>query len=404
MTIGLDFDDTISNSSDTFVEYAKKYNRENGINYRINIDTLDQHKAFGWSTRQQKEFSNKYLKTILENVKPNKNAVEIINKLIDDGNKIIIITARCDDEVTDMEKLTKNWLSKYKIKYSELIVGSKSKEKICREKNIDVFIDDNINNCQEVYNELKIPTIIFSTRYNVSYNLPQIIRISKWDEIYPIINRIKLGVSHLQLNYIDVDDKKEFPNETDGMRYIHFYGGSKNYRAYLAPADMSRADFMKLYPDYIPEQNIPIYENNGIVVRADPKYPCPGFYIFALEETYRAFDLLDDMTFMRFSFILKKIKEGMRSRLNINYAHLLSNEKSDSYVNVHFWLVPVDGENSPDLLDFDVKKYLESFNPKEQIDKIISYNNILKEYIKEIDLVTLDNALTKQMQSFQSKR
>lgn len=205
-------------------------------------------------------------------------------------------------------------------------------------------------------------------------------------------------LSKKKLQYIDVDKREDFPPAPHGTRYIHFYGGTKNYRAYIAPEDISRADFMEQYPEYVPEQNIPIYENNGIVVRADPKYPCPGFYIFGLNKTYRAFDLLDDITFLRFSFILKKIKEGMRKELGLNYAHLLSNEKSDPFVNVHFWLVPVDGTESPDLLDFDVKEYLKSFKPSEQIEKILSYNNKLKEYIRKINLVQKDNELTKKLE------
>lgn len=200
-----------------------------------------------------------------------------------------------------------------------------------------------------------------------------------------------------QLKFIDVDNRKDFPPVPKGKRYIHFYGGTKNYRAYIAPENISRADFMEQYPEYIPEQNKPIYENNGIIVRADPKYPCPGFYIFGLNKTYRAFDLLDDITFIRFSFVLKKVKEGMRKELGLNYAHLLSNEKSDPFVNVHFWLVPVNGTTSPDLLDFDVKKYLNSFEPQNEIDKILRYNEILRKYLKKIDLINLDNNLMKKL-------
>lgn len=196
------------------------------------------------------------------------------------------------------------------------------------------------------------------------------------------------------LKYIDVEKREDLPPIPEKMRYIYFYGGTKNYRAYIAPEEISRADFMELYKEYVPEHNQPIYENDGIIVRADPKYPCPGFYIFALNKTYRAFDLLDDITFMRFCFILKKVKEAMRSELKINYAHLLSNEKSDPFVNVHFWLLPVNGETSPDLLDFDVKSYLKSFKPKDEINKILMYNQILKDYFNKIDLIAQDNKLT----------
>lgn len=200
-----------------------------------------------------------------------------------------------------------------------------------------------------------------------------------------------------QLQYIEADRREDFPPEPQGMRYIHFYGGTKNYISYIAPESISRADFMEQYPEYVPEQNKPIYENNGIIVRADPKYPCPGFYILSLNKTYRAFDLLDDITFLRFSFILKKTKEGMRKELGLNYAHLLSNEKSDPFVNVHFWLVPVEGTTSPDLLDFNVKEYLSSFNPKDEIDTILLYNNKLRDYFKRIDLVRQDNELTEKL-------
>lgn len=203
----------------------------------------------------------------------------------------------------------------------------------------------------------------------------------------------KIKNSKKELQYIDVDNRADFPPVPEGMRYIHFYGGKKNYRAYIAPEDISRADFMEQYPEYVPEQNRPIYENNGIIVRADPKYPCPGFYIFGLSKTYRAFDLLDDVTFLRYSFILKKAKEGMRKVLGLNYAHLLSNEKSDVFVNVHFWLVPVEGTISPDLLDFNVKEYLSSFKPKEEMDKILEYNEKMREYFEKINLVKLDNEL-----------
>ena len=205
------------------------------------------------------------------------------------------------------------------------------------------------------------------------------------------------------LEYIDVYKREDFPPEPEGMRFIHFYGGTKNYRAYVAPADLSRADFMEQYPEYVPEQNRPVYKNNGIIVRADPKYPCPGFYIFGLDKTYKAFDLLDDTTFLRFSFILKKAKEGMRKKLGINYTHLLSNEKSDTFINVHFWLVPVEGTTSPDLLDFDVKEYLSSFKPEEEMDKILEYNEKLRKYLKDIDLVKQDNKLTEKLNNIKFK-
>ena len=398
MVIGFDLDDTITNSSDTFVKYAKKYNAENNIDYRININELDCEKAFGWTKKQKEEFLNLYLEAILMESVPRENAVDVINRLYNCGNKIIIITARSNTEINNMYELTKTWLEKHRIKYNKLVINSKQKHQDCLNNNVSIFVDDNYTICENSYEKLKIPIFIFNTRYNMNYNNIRIKRIYNWNEMEELI----LGTNSNnktkeKLEYIDIDNRDELPPVPKGSRYIHFYGGTKNYRAYIAPESISRADFMEKYPEYIPEQNQPIYEHNGIIVRADPKFPCPGFYIFALNKTYRSFDLLDDITFIRFCFILKKIKEGMKSELKINYAHLLSNEKSDPFVNVHFWLVPVNGKTSPDLLDFDVKQYLKSFEPKKEVDKIIRYNNKLKEYIERIHLKELDDELANKL-------
>ena len=397
MTIGIDLDDTITNSSDIFLKYAKLYNKTKKIIHDIDSYELEQEKAFGWNDNNKNEFREKYLEIILNETLPRENCVNVINELHNAGHKIIIITARKDSELDNIKRITENWLAKYNISYDLLCIGSIDKEHECAINDVDLFIDDNYNNCFKVYKATLIPTLLYNTRYNrnIKY-INGIERVYDWLEIKMKIE--KLSKKKI-LEYIDIDDISELPKVPTGVRYVYFYGGTKNYRAYIAPNDMLRADFMEIYPEYIPIQNQPIYNNNGIIVRADPKYPCPGFYIFALDKTYRAFDLMDDVAFLRFSFILKKIKEGMRSELNINYAHLLSNEKSDPYVNVHFWLVPVDGDTSPDLLDFDVKKYLESFKPKEQIDRIISYNNILKKYIDKINLVKLDNSLMEKLKS-----
>lgn len=393
MRIGIDLDDTITNSSDVFIAYAQQYNDERLIEHKININELDQKLAFGWNSNDQIEFHKRYLKDILVNAQPNKNVIEVINDMHKKGNEIFIITARSCNELDDMKTITEDWLKTYNIEYSQLIIDCKEKDKICVEKKIDVFIDDNFETCKKVYERLKIPVFLYSTRYNIDKRLNGVFRVSNWEEISQ-----KKVISE-PLEFIDVDRKEEYPKIKTGYRYIHFYGGTKNYRAYIAPNELSRADFMETYPEYVPEQNQPIYENDGIIVRADPKYPCPGFYIFALNKTYRAFDLLDDNTFIRFCFILKKIKEGMRSELNINYAHLLSNEKSDPFVNVHFWLVPIDGTTSPDLLDFDVKEYLENFEPKAEIKKVLYYNERLREYIDKIKLVEQDNVLKETIQS-----
>lgn len=58
MRIGIDIDDTITNSCDKFVEYAKKYNKENNIQFDIDQTTLDPKKSYGWGKENTTDFLN----------------------------------------------------------------------------------------------------------------------------------------------------------------------------------------------------------------------------------------------------------------------------------------------------------------------------------------------------------
>ena len=80
MNIGIDIDDTITNSSDVFVKYAKIYNETKNINYEINKYEINKNKAFGWSKLNEIEFQKKYLEKILTEAKP-----------LDDSNNIFVI-------------------------------------------------------------------------------------------------------------------------------------------------------------------------------------------------------------------------------------------------------------------------------------------------------------------------
>ena len=60
MNIGFDIDDTITNSSEVFIKYAKEYNQKKNKFYSIKNDELDQTLAFGWNDIDKEEFRKKY--------------------------------------------------------------------------------------------------------------------------------------------------------------------------------------------------------------------------------------------------------------------------------------------------------------------------------------------------------
>lgn len=190
MRIGIDIDDTITYSSDTFLEYAKKYNKEKKIDFEINDNTLDVKLSYGWNDKNLKEFLSKYLTTVLENTDPKEDAIEIINRLKRDGNQIYFITARGYKEIDgDMYEVTKKWLDKHKFKYDQLIINSKVKLEECIKNKIDVFIDDSYSHCKSIKEELNIPVYLFKTRYNKDIDDKSIKKVNNWFEIYECLEK-----------------------------------------------------------------------------------------------------------------------------------------------------------------------------------------------------------------------
>jgi len=188
MNIGIDIDDTITNSSEVFVKYAIKYNKEKKINYPIDTTTLDQEKAFGWNNNNKKEFASLYLKKILREANPHQDVVKVIRKLKDSGHKIFFITARTDEEVLGVYDFTREWLLNNNIYFDKLIVNSVDKVNICKANHINVFIDDNYETCKNVFEELNIPVLMFQTKYNEIFSDFNFECVKNWEEILYKIN------------------------------------------------------------------------------------------------------------------------------------------------------------------------------------------------------------------------
>ena len=191
MRIGIDLDDTITKTDEILFKYAKIYNEEEKILFNINREEWNLTKAFGWNEENIKEFFSKYLKSIYEEAEIKENAKERINKLKDDGNEIIIITARDTKSLKEVHKVCKDWLINNKINVDKIVVDGEDKAQKCLENKIDIFIDDNICNCENGYNNLKIPVLLMKGGYNKDYQNPKIKRVYNWNEIYNEICKYK---------------------------------------------------------------------------------------------------------------------------------------------------------------------------------------------------------------------
>ena len=85
MNIGIDIDDTISNTFETFFPYMKKFvekdlNRTLDLNLNSKTDYYNVVEKYGISENEARIFWVKYYVSILESVEPKKSSVEVIKK------------------------------------------------------------------------------------------------------------------------------------------------------------------------------------------------------------------------------------------------------------------------------------------------------------------------------------
>ena len=195
MNIGIDIDDTISETFETILPYAQKYTiedlkRESKVNLTGNLaDHFYIVYVNGWNEQEAIAFWEKYYAQILKEVNIKKFASEVINKLRQEGHKVYIITARWDMKKENVEEITRNWLQENNVEYDGLFLNASDKLSIAKENNIDIFIDDSFKNCKKVADGNDIKVYMMDSRANEQMNDEKIKRVYSWPEIYDLINR-----------------------------------------------------------------------------------------------------------------------------------------------------------------------------------------------------------------------
>ena len=195
MNIGIDIDDTISETFETLLPYAQKYTieelgREGIIDFNkkcINHYYIEE--MFNWNKEESVRFWNKYIDEILENVNIKVFASDIIKRLKENGNNIFLITARWNTDNNNVENVTIKWLEDNKVIYDKLFLNAEANRKvqIVEDNNIDIFIDDSFENCKDVSEKTKAKVYMMNTRANERFSLENIKRVYSWSEIEHLI-------------------------------------------------------------------------------------------------------------------------------------------------------------------------------------------------------------------------
>jgi len=189
MILGIDIDDTISNTYNVIMGYAQEYtidvlkrepNLRKGVTCTNHLYTQYLH---DWAEGEDMKFLKLYYERILKEVEPKTLAKKYLDKIHEEGNKIVIITARWKNEYFDVVKATEEWLTKHQIPYDDLVTDASDKLSICQEKKIDLFIDDSLYNCNKVA-EAGIKSFVMDTIINRGEDNPLVSRVYSWPHVY----------------------------------------------------------------------------------------------------------------------------------------------------------------------------------------------------------------------------
>lgn len=196
MKIGIDIDDTISETYSTIIPYAQKYTIEElGRSGKTNKVEAKDHMyttaLLGWNKEEEYGFFSKYYEQYISEVDIKHLAKEYLERL-DENNEIYLITARFEIENTNIEEITKKWLKDKGVPYKKLIINAQDKVAVAKEYGIDLFIDDSFKNCKAV-SESGIKTLIMDSKVNSDFEINNVTRVYSWPQVYQEYEKILKG-------------------------------------------------------------------------------------------------------------------------------------------------------------------------------------------------------------------
>jgi len=192
MKIGIDVDNTITNTLPILKAYCIVYNEEViKRNLKMNEKGCTPSNLYEWTPEEIQIFCNKYIEEIVMQAPVKENVQKVIKQLKDDGNEIQIITARSKPRFIDPYKTTQQFLNNNNIVYDKIVVNCPDKNTYCMENNIDLLIDDEPQNIEPIAK--CIPVIVFRGTHNEMCEGKNIIKVSTWEEAYKEYQKLKIN-------------------------------------------------------------------------------------------------------------------------------------------------------------------------------------------------------------------
>lgn len=183
--IGIDIDDTITDTSAVIKQYVEKYAHEyKDGNILIEREANIIRGFFDHDVIVQ--FFLDHGKQIASSAKIRKHARQVIEELKKEGHEIIFITARSNQYYTNATKFCEDYLNEHNIIYDKVLTGKTFKVQACKDEQIDIMIDDGVDTCCDL-NKAGIKAFLYTTPINRKRNVVSP-RIKSWREAYTKIH------------------------------------------------------------------------------------------------------------------------------------------------------------------------------------------------------------------------
>ncbi len=207
MRIGLDIDNVITDFDEKLLEEFLKEDKNKRNSGIINPKGSWIKNFFDWTKEEVDDFLIKNMENFAIEFKPRQDAKKYMDKLLEEGHELYLISHRAFPHYKMPFETTKNWLEKNKINYTKLILTeSTNKTKECKENNIDIMFDDVRRNCRELQ-ENNILSYLVATKYNLR-NLDSLKVVNNWKELYEVINNMEKKKIILDTDmYNEIDDQ-----------------------------------------------------------------------------------------------------------------------------------------------------------------------------------------------------
>src|SRR3989338_2707948 len=184
MKIALDFDEVVAHLLEPLL---KDYNKKTGKVHKIDeFESYDWWITWGITKEEAIQLIDDFHENQkIESIEPIEKAVESITNLIDNGDKLYIITAR----PAKFNKKTGDWI-KYHLKTDKIEIihagdfhkgQGANKAQICKELGIKIILEDSGETALECAKE-GIQVILFDKPWNKNYNYKNITRVNDWSK------------------------------------------------------------------------------------------------------------------------------------------------------------------------------------------------------------------------------